>query len=450
MLLTDSMVRGAFYRMIWDKKNECLSRQELEALQLVRLQQLLARVYQRVPYYKQSFDEAGIKPDDVKTLRDLERLPFTTKDALRDNYPFNLFAADLDDVVRIHASSGTTGKPTVVGYTAKDIDTWSELVARMVTQAGVTRKDRVQVCFGYGLFTGAFGLHYGLERVGAAVIPASTGNTEKQIMLMRDFSTTALVSTPSYALHLGEVALEMGINPRDLGIGIGLFGAEPWGENIRKEIEQLWGMRATDNYGLSELVGPGVAGECPYRQGMHISEDHFIVEVIDPATGETLPYGSEGELVFTTLTKDAFPVIRYRTKDISSLDPEPCPCGRTTVRMKKVSARTDDMLIIRGVNVFPSQIETVLSSVDGLSPHYHIIVDRQGYLDTMEVLVEISGSVFSDDYSQLEQLQKTLQGKMRTVLGISAKVRLVEPKTLERTSGKAKRVTDKRKLSINC
>lgn len=432
--------------MIWDKAYECISRTELADLQLHRLRELVSRVYDRVPFYRQSFDQAGVKPSDIQSLKDLEMLPFTTKDTLRANYPFNLFAADMDDVVRIHASSGTTGKPIVVGYTAKDIETWSELVARLVTQAGITRKDRVQICFGYGLFTGGFGLHYGLERAGAAVIPASTGNTEKQIMLMQDFGTTALVSTPSFALHLGEVALEMGINPRDLPLRLGLFGGEPWTEKMRAEIERLWGITATDNYGLSEIMGPGVSGECECRSGMHISEDHFLVEVIDPDTGDVLPYGSEGELVFTTLTKDAFPVIRYRTKDISVLNPEPCACGRTTVRMKKVTGRSDDMLIIRGVNVFPSQIEEVLVSIPGLSPHYHIVVDRHGHLDTLEILVEVSPDTFSGQYKELEELQRTIQARMRSIITIGPKVRLVEPKTLERSTGKTKRVTDKRAL----
>ncbi|MDA8441740.1 MAG: phenylacetate--CoA ligase [Peptococcaceae bacterium] len=431
--------------MIWDVKQECMQRSELEELQLSRLQELVKRVYERVPFYRHSFDAAGIDPASITSLEDLQRLPFTTKEDLRQNYPFQMFAADMDDVVRIHASSGTTGKPTVVGYTAQDLEVWTESVARMVTQAGITRRDRVQVCFGYGLFTGAFGLHYGLERAGAAVIPASTGNTQKQIMLMQDFGTTALVCTPSYALHLGEVALEMGVNPLDLPIRLGLFGAEPWTESMRSEIEHLWGIKATDNYGLSELIGPGVAGECECRTGMHISEDHFLVEVIDPDSGAVLPYGAEGELVFTTLTKDAFPVIRYRTKDISVLYPEKCACGRTTVRMRKVLGRTDDMLIIRGINVFPSQIETVLIGVEGASPHYQIIVDRQGHLDSLEVLVEVSSDNFSDKYKELALIQAKLQEQLRSILSISAKVRLVEPKTLERSVGKAQRVIDKRR-----
>jgi phenylacetate-CoA ligase len=430
--------------MIWDKDMECMGRDALRALQFDRLKTVLDRVYRRVPHYRQIFDSVGVKPEHVRSLEDISRLPFTTKDALRDNYPFNLFAADMDDVVRIHASSGTTGKPTVVGYTARDINTWAELVARVVSQAGVTRRDRVQVCFGYGLFTGGFGLHYGLEKVGAAIIPSSVGNTKKQIMLMQDFGTTALVSTPSFALHLGEVALENGLDPKQFNLKIGLFGAEPWTESMRREIENLWGLTATDNYGMSELIGPGVAGECHCRSGMHISEDHFLVEVIDPRTGETLPYGSEGELVFTTLTKDAFPVIRYRTKDLSILDPEPCACGRTTVRMRKVLGRTDDMLVIRGVNVFPSQIESVLVAMEGVSPHYHITVDRQGYLDTLEVQVEVSEGIFTGNYRDIEKMQRDIHERLRNVLSLAIKVRLVEPKTLERSTGKAQRVTDKR------
>jgi phenylacetate-CoA ligase len=432
-------------RMIWDRA-ECLDRGELADLQLERLRATLHRVYERVPFYRSLFDAAGVEPGDLKTLRDLRRFPFTTKAALRDNYPFGLFAVDRTELVRLHASSGTTGKPIVVGYTRDDLDTWTGLVARTVTQAGVRKGDVAQIAFTYGLFTGGFGLHYGLERVGATVVPASGGNSEKQIMLMQDFGTTVLVSTPSYALYLAEVAESQGVDPRSLSVRLGLFGGEPWTEEMRAEIERRWGMRATDNYGLSEVMGPGVAGECEVRgAGQHVSEDHVLVEVIDPETGEVLDEpGDRGELVFTSLTKEAFPVIRYRTRDISSLDFTPCACGRTTARMARVAGRTDDMLIIRGVNVFPSQIESVLMEIRGLGPHYQIIVDRKGYLDELEVVVELLPETMTDDYTDLERIERNVVHRLRTVLGLSAKVSLASPNTLERFQGKAKRVVDKR------
>ncbi len=432
--------------MIWDETHECMSRDRLEELQLKRLKETVKRVYERVPFYRKRFDAVGLRPGDVNLLEDIRALPFTTKDDLRENYPFNLFAVPMDQVVRVHASSGTTGKPVVVGYTARDIDTWTDLTARMVTLAGVTARDVAQVAFGYGLFTGGFGLHYGLERAGATVVPASGGNSEKQIMLMRDFGTTALISTPTYALYLAEVARGMGIDPRnDLHVRIGLFGGEPWTEEMRREIEERWGMKATDNYGLSEVLGPGVAGECEFTAGHHIAEDHFLVEVIDPDTGENVSFGQEGELVFTSLTKEAFPVLRFRTKDISVVTAEPCRCGRTTARMRKVTGRTDDMLIIRGVNVFPSQIESVLMEIEGVSPHYRINVTRRGYLDELEILVEVTEEKFSGRFRELEILENKITQKLYSVLSINAKVRLVEPRTLERTSGKAKRVYDYRK-----
>jgi phenylacetate-CoA ligase len=431
--------------MIWDEEHECMSREEVANIQLGRLKTTVARVYEKVPFYRKAFEERGIKPEDIRTLKDLERLPFTTKDDLRDWFPYGMFAVPMRDVVRVHSSSGTTGIPTVVGYTKQDMETWTDLVARMICQAGVTPDDIVQISFGYGLFTGGFGLHYGMERVGATVIPVSSGNTERQIRIMRDFGTTALVSTPTYALHMAEVAQEMGIDPKkDLKVRVGLFGGERLLESARNEIEEKWGMLATDNYGLSEVMGPGISGECTLRCGLHIAEDHFIAEIIDPDTGEVLPYGEEGELVLTAITKEALPIIRFRTKDISRLEVEPCKCGRTSMRMAKIRARTDDMLIIRGVNIFPSQIEEILNGMDGISPYYQIIVDKKGYLDEIEVKIEISESLFSDRFKDLEALEKRLKARFFTALGIHVKVKLVEPKTIERTAGKTRRVFDKR------
>jgi phenylacetate-CoA ligase len=429
---------------IWDPRRECMDREELNFLQLERLKETLHRVYQRVPFYRRLFDERGVKPEDLKELRDLRNFPMTTKTALRDNYPYGLFAVPMREVIRLHASSGTTGKPIVVGYTRRDLETWSELIARIVTQAGVGDRDVVQVTFGYGLFTGAFGLHYGLEKVGATVIPSSVGNSEKQIMLMQDFGATALVGTPSYVLHLGETAKSMGIDPSGLGLRVGLFGAEAWSEKMRQELERMWGMKATDNYGLSEIIGPGVSGECEYTNGMHISEDHFLAEIIDPQTNEVLDYGQEGELVITTLTKEALPMIRYRTRDITRLEPEPCPCGRTTVRMRKVTGRTDDMLVISGVNLFPSQIESVLMEIDGVSPHYYIVAGTKNYLDYLEVHVEISEENFTGQYKDLEILENKIKRHLHRVLVLNPKVCLHEPHTIERSMGKAKRIIDKR------
>ncbi|MHB8171154.1 MAG: phenylacetate--CoA ligase family protein [Thermincolia bacterium] len=430
--------------MIWEPTYECMSRDELQAIQFDRLQTTLYRVYEKVPFYRQLFDQNGITPRDIKSLEDVRKVPFTTKDALRDNYPYGMFAVPLKEIVRVHASSGTTGKPIVVGYTKRDIQTWSRLIARVVSKAGVTDEDVAQICFGYGLFTGGFGLHYGLEKVGATIIPASVGNTQKQIMLMQDFGTTVLVATPSYALYMAEAAEEMGIDTSTLNLRVGLFGAEPWTENMRQEIEQRWNIKATDNYGLSELMGPGVAGECLERKGLHIAEDHFLVEVIHPETGEPLDYGQEGELVFTTLTKEGFPVVRYRTRDISVLDPEPCACGRTTVRMGKVIGRTDDMLIIRGINVFPSQVESVLMEVQGVAPHYQLIVTKNGYLDDLEVQVELAEENFTDNYPQLKAIEDEIHQRFHNVLSIGAKIKLVAPKSIERSTGKAKRVVDLR------
>ncbi|MDW7674074.1 MAG: phenylacetate--CoA ligase [Bacillota bacterium] len=430
--------------MIWDKTNEIISRQELEVKQLQALQDTVARVYANVPFYQQAFDKVGVTPADIKSLEDIAKLPFTTKDDLRANYPYGLFAVPMREIVRVHASSGTTGKPVVVGYTKRDLDIWSDLIARIVTQAGVTADDVVQVAFGYGLFTGGFGLHYGLEKAGATVVPASSGNTEKQIMLMEDFGTTVLVSTPSYALYLAEIATSMGIDPKSLKLRLGLFGAEPWTEGMRRELEQRWGIKATDNYGLSEIIGPGVAGECGCGGGLHINEDHFIPEIINPETGESLGFDQEGELVFTTITKEGFPVIRFRTKDLSIITTKPCECGRTLARMRRVNARSDDMLIIRGVNVFPSQIESVLMSINGVEPHYQIIVSKKGFLDELEVKVEVDDSKFSDSFKELERLERHIAQKMQSVLTITPRIKLVEPGTIERSTGKAKRVFDYR------
>lgn len=431
----------------WEEEMETLPRVGLESIQLRRLQHLVARVYRTVEPYRRKMDAAGVKPDDIKTLADLARLPFTVKQDLRDNYPFGLFTVPLEEVVRVHASSGTTGKPTVVGYTANDIKTWSNVMARALCCAGATKGDMVHNAYGYGLFTGGLGAHYGIERLGATVIPVSGGNSKRQINIMKDFGSTVLLSTPSYALNLAEAMDSMDIDPKSLSLRVGIFGAEPWSENMREEVERKLNLKATDIYGLSEVMGPGVAQECLHTtRGMHIFEDHFLPEIIDPDTGEVLPPGEKGELVFTTLTKEAFPIIRYRTRDISRLYYESCECGRTLVRMEKVTGRTDDMLIIRGVNVFPSQVEHVLMGVDGVEPHYQIVVDREGNLDTMQVQVEVSEGVFSDEIRVLENLTKHIQTEIKDLLGVTCKVKLVEPKTIQRSEGKAQRVIDKRKI----
>jgi phenylacetate-CoA ligase len=432
--------------MIWNDEFETLPREAVEALQLKRLRDVVDRVYTTVPFYRKQLEEAGYTRGDIRSVRDLARLPFTTKDDLRDNYPFGLFAVPMERVVRIHASSGTTGKPTVVGYTRRDIDTWSELMARTLSCGGTTKGDIVHNAYGYGLFTGGLGAHYGAEKIGAAVIPMSGGNTKRQILIMKDFGSTILLSTPSYALNIAEVMAEEGVDPAELKLKCGLFGAEPWSEGMRKEIEARLRIAALDIYGLSEVIGPGVASECiEEKHGLHVFEDHFIPEIIDPETGRTLPPGEPGELVFTTLTKEAFPVLRYRTRDISRLIPTPCVCGRTLVRMERISGRTDDMLIIRGVNVFPSQIESVLMEIEGVEPHYQLIVSREGPLDVLEVQVEINESVFSDAIKGLEKLAKRVETDIKDLLGVSCKVKLVEPKTIQRSEGKATRVIDKRK-----
>lgn len=431
---------------IWNTEYETMPRRQLEELQLQRLKWTVSWVYERVEWYRKKFDEVGFKPSHLKTLKDIKNLPFTTKHDLRESYPFGLFAVPLEQVVRIHSSSGTTGKPVVVGYTRGDLNTWSELVARIATAAGVQRGDVAQIAFGYGLFTGGFGLHYGLERIGATVVPVSAGQSEKQIQIMRDFGSTVLVCTPSYALHLAEVAEEMGVSRSELKLRVGLFGAEPWSEGMRKEIEEKLGILATDNYGLTEVIGPGVAGECRERNGMHINEDHFLVEVINPETLEPVEPGEVGELVFTSLTKEAFPVIRFRTRDLTRLIPEPCPCGRTFVRMERVRGRTDDMIIVRGVNIFPSQVEAALIEIEGVEPHFQIIVDRKAHLDELEVMVEMNERFVPDTMRKLVEFQKEVETKLSQKLGIRAKVTLVEPRTIERSLGKAKRVIDKRQL----
>lgn len=433
--------------MIFNEEFETLPREALEALQLKRLQQVVKRVYHTVGHYKRAFDEAGVTPDDINTLDDIRKLPFTIKQDLRDNYPFGLFTVPMSNIVRLHASSGTTGKPTVVGYTRRDIDTWSNLMARSFVAAGLTSNDVIHNAYGYGLFTGGLGAHYGAERLGASVIPMSGGGTKKQIMILQDFGPTAICCTPSYALYLAEQGKEMVIDMRSLRLRVGVFGAEPWSERMRQEIEDRLGIKALDIYGLSEIIGPGVAIECAEgRNGLHVFEDHFIVEIIDPETGEPVPHGEEGELVFTTLTKEAVPLIRYRTRDLSRLIEEPCKCGRTHIRMARISGRSDDMLIIRGVNVFPSQIESVLLSIEGLEPHYQLIVDREGTLDTLEIQVEMSEDLFSDKIKTLQNIESRITKDIKDYLGVTAKVKLVGSQTLERVEGKAQRVIDRRKL----
>jgi phenylacetate-CoA ligase len=432
--------------MYWNEKYECMEREELQELQLERLKQTIDRVYHNVYHYRKAMQEAGVEPGDIKSLEDLTRLPFTTKQDLRDNYPYGLFAVPLSQIARIHSSSGTTGKPTVVGYTRQDINNWAEIMARCFYCAGVTKEDIVQIAYGYGLFTGGLGIHYGAEKSGACVIPSSGGNTKRQVMIMKDYGSTVLACTPSYALYMAEVMEELGMSIEEFKLRIGIFGAEPWSEGMRKKIENNLGISAHDIYGLSEIMGPGVGIECKEKNGLHIFEDHFIAEIINPVTGESLPYGQKGELVFTSITKEGLPVVRYRTRDLSCLHAEQCACGRTHIRMERVSARSDDMLIIRGVNVFPSQIESVLTTFGGTTPHYHLIVDRLGNLDTLEVQVEVSEGMFSDKIRGLEQLGGKIRSEIESTLGISCKVTLVEPKTLARSEGKAKRVTDRRKL----
>lgn len=434
--------------MIWSPKFETMPRAELEKLQLERLKALIARVYEKVPFYRQALQQKGITPESIRSLADLSKLPFTTKQDFRDNYPLGLLAVPMEQVCRIHASSGTTGKPIVAPYTANDLRMWTEVMARTLTAAGVTKNDVMQNAYGYGLFTGGLGFHYGGERVGATVIPTSTGNTKRQLMLIQDLGTTVITCTPSYSLVLAETAKDMGLDLRLTKLRLGIFGAEPWSEQMRADIEARLPIKAMDIYGLTEVVGPGVSVECEYRCGLHIFEDHFLAEVVDPQTGEVLPYGTRGELVLTTLTKEAQPVIRFRTRDITTLNPEPCKCGRTLVRMAKVTGRTDDMLKIRGVNVFPSQIESILLQVEGVEPQYQIIVDRERHLDDLEIWVEVSEAVFSDEMKKMEALQRKVTEEIESTLGISVRVKLVEPKSIARTEGKSKRVVDKRELGL--
>ena len=431
--------------MIWNEARECMSREDMNNLQSARLRKVVDRVYHNVEPYRKKMQEAGLEPGDINGIEDLHKLPFTTKDDLRDNYPFGLFAAPQSDIVRIHASSGTTGKATVVGYTRKDIDVWRECVARCCTMAGLGKNDIIQVAYGYGLFTGGLGGHYGAEHLGATVVPMSTGNTKKLIDMMIDFGATGLMCTPSYLMHIAEVIEEMGVKDK-IKLKATINGAEPWTENMRMQIEERLGIHAHDIYGLSEIMGPGVACDCIHHKGLHIFEDHFLPEIIDPKTLQPVAPGETGELVITTLTKEGIPLIRYRTKDLTSLSYEKCECGRTTARISRFKGRSDDMLIIRGVNVFPSQVEAALLTVDGITPNYQIVVDRVNYQDTLEILVEVEERFFSDEIKELEGLTKKIGHTIQQAIGLSAKIKLVEPKTIERSMGKAVRVIDKRKF----
>jgi phenylacetate-CoA ligase len=432
--------------MYWNETYECMPQKQLRELQLERLKRMVTRIFHQVPTYRQKFQEAGLGPEDVVYLEDLAKLPFTVKTDLRDNYPYGLFAEPLSNIVRIHASSGTTGKPTVVGYTRNDLAMWAECVARGLVCAGADEHSVVQNCYGYGLFTGGLGIHGGAERLGASIIPMSTGNTQKQLMLMRDFGTTHLTCTPSYASYLGEAMKDAGIDSAKLPLRAGIFGAEPWSENMRKSIEASLNIKAHDIYGLSEICGPGVAIECGEQDGLHIWEDYFLPEIINPATGEVLPDGEDGELVITTITKEGIPLLRYRTRDITHIMTEPCPCGRTHRRIARFKGRTDDMLIIRGVNVFPSQIEAALLDCGNIEPNYQLIVTRTGTLDDLEIKVELNDSMDINSITELEDLQHRIVSRIHSVIGIKAKISLVEPKSLPRSEGKAQRVVDKRNI----
>ncbi len=436
--------------LIWNKEAETMPRDELEKLQLQRLQQTVDLVYNRVPFYKKTMDEKGVKPSDIKSLQDITKLPFTAKQDLRDNYPFGLLTVPLDKIVRLHASSGTTGKPTVGPYTAKDLDIWAETMARVYTAAGATWKDVVHNAYGYGLFTGGLGFHIGAERIGAAVVPVSGGLSKRQIMLMEDFGATVLSCTPSYALVLAETAMEMGIDiPQRMRVRVGIFGAEPWTDEMREEVEAKLNLEAYDIYGLTEMGGPGVGVECPYHEGLHLAEDHFYAEIVDPDTGEPVPDGKIGELVFTSLTREGMPLLRYRTRDRVVLNREKCPCGRTMARMSKVKGRTDDMLIIRGVNVFPSSIESVLLTVDGVEPHYLIIIDRpKDKLDSLEVWVEASPDLWNRGEYWVKQTEQRVYNDLNETLGLTARVKVTEPHSIQRSEGKAKRIIDRRELGM--
>ncbi len=432
--------------VIWNPTMECRTRQRMRELQGERLRETVSRVYHNTPFYRSQMQELGVTPGDIQTIDDITKLPFTTKEDLRDNYPYGLFAVPMSEIIRLHASSGTTGTPTVVGYTRKDLGVWGEMVARCLSAYGANRHDIFHVSYGYGLFTGGLGLHYGVETLGGAVIPMSSGNTAKQIKLMHDFGASVLACTPSYALYLGEAIQATGIPKEEFKLRIGVFGAEPWTESMRREIEAKLGIKAYNIYGLSEIMGPGVSYECQCQNGSHIVEDHFYPEIVDPETLQPLPYGEVGELVFTTITKEGLPLLRYRTKDLCSLIEEPCACGRTNVRMTRIIGRSDDMLIIRGVNVFPSQIESVILEMEEFEPHYMLIVDRVNNLDTLEVQIEVREGFYSDEMSRMLALRNKVAHRIQNVLGIAPEIRLVEPRTIPRSEGKAKRVTDKRKI----
>ena len=431
--------------MMWNETKECMSRDEMTHMQNIRLVKLVDRVYHDVEFYRKKMQEMGLEPGDITGIHDLHKLPFTTKDDLRDNYPYGLFAIPDTEVVRLHASSGTTGKSTVVGYSRKDIDIWDECVARVLTMVGIGKKDKIQVSYGYGLFTGGLGLHYGSEKVGATVIPMSTGNTKKQITMMIDLGVTAIACTPTYLLHIIEVLEEQNLIDK-VKLKYAILGGEPWTDNMRMDIEKRLGIRAYNIYGMSEILGPGVSADCKYHQGLHIYEDHFVPEIIDPDTCKQLEDGETGEIVFTTLTKEALPLLRYRTRDITTLNHEICTCGRTLVRMGRLQGRTDDMLIIRGVNIFPSQVEAALFEFGEISPYYQLVAERVNNLDTLEIRVELNGTYFSDEIGEIERLRKRIEHTLYQALGLSVRVKLVEPKTLERSEGKAKHVIDNRKL----
>ncbi len=433
--------------MYWNEELECLPLEKLREIQLQRLKDTVKKAYEKVPYYRRKFDEIGVTPDDIKTLNDIIHIPFTSKADLREVYPFGMFAVPLNEIVEIHMSSGTTGKPVVAGYTLQDIEIWGEVMARCLTMAGATKSDIVQVAYGYGLFTGGFGVHYGARKIGAMIVPASAGNTRRQIEIMRDFGTTILTCTPSYALYMAEVAQEMGIEPTTLKLKAGCFGAEMWTEAMRTEIERRFNLSAFNIYGLTEIIGPGVAHECTEKKGLHVFEDHFLVEVIDPDTGDPLPDGKRGELVLTTITREGMPMLRFRTRDITSIIRDKCPCGRTFLRIERIRGRTDDMIKVRGVMIFPYQIEKAILEVQGVEPHYQIIITRPQHLDEIEVMVEMSKETFSDEIKHLENLKKKLERRIEEITGIRVKVTLVEPKSLPRSEGKAKRIIDKRSLS---
>ncbi|MFP4379954.1 MAG: phenylacetate--CoA ligase family protein [Candidatus Sumerlaeia bacterium] len=433
-------------RGIWDPEMECADQDAREKLQQERLRDQVRHLRENVAFYRERLDEVGVTENDINSLSDLKKIPFTTKQDLREQYPYGMLATPIENVARLHASTGTTGQPTVVAYTKQDMQTWADLVARFIFAAGVRSGDLAHIAFGYGLFTGGFGLHYGMERVGAGVIPVSGGNTERQIQILKDLRPTVLICTPSYSLHIAEVLRSQWMSPEDLNLRVGLFGGEPWTDSMRREIEERLGIVATDNYGLSEIIGPGVSGDCLEKAGMHIQEDHFLVEHIDPDTGEDVAPGEVGELVITPLTRQAFSVLRYRTRDLCQLIHEPCACGRTTRRMTKVIGRTDDMIIVRGVNIFPTQVEKVLLDMGGTEPHYQLVLTRKGTLDHLEIRVEVSNDLFSDEMKEIRQMEKELEQRLRSTLGVSFKLTLVEHQTLERGFGKARRVIDERKL----